>query len=261
MNLVARPVRLIVLALSVLATFGMAGCGQSLQTKLFTVHPGPIGCTHKLVFTRNGSPNKRLVALSFDDGVSPETQHLFEILRQHHATATFFLIGHLVPGHRNLLRAMIGDGMEFGNHSYSHPSNLAELGPLATRQLGKTSNVIQRVSGFRPCLFRPPYGVVSPDLVQRAKELGMTTVKWKIDSGDYLHPGVEVITQRVLNQVRPGYIVVMHDNPNTHGQTVQALPTILKDLAARGYKVVTITQILGQKFIWPSGAAEATSKR
>jgi len=142
MTFAARRAPLFCLIFVVLATAGIAGCGQSAQQKLFTVYPGPIGCTHKLVFTRNGSPTKRLVALSFDDGVSPNTQPLFEILLRHHATATFFLIGHLVPGHRNLLRAMVGDGMEFGNHSYSHPSNLAELGPLATRQLGKTSNVI-----------------------------------------------------------------------------------------------------------------------
>lgn len=101
-----------------LAAVTFLGCGQpSPPTPLFVVHRGPVGCTNRIRFTSNGLTDRHLVALSFDGGVSPETPSLFDTLRQYHATGTFFLVGHLVQGHRNLLRAMVGDGMEIGNQS------------------------------------------------------------------------------------------------------------------------------------------------
>ena len=100
-----------------------------------------------------------------------------------------------------------------------------------------------------PCLFRPPYGNLTPELVQRAKAVGLTTVKWDVDAEDWRHPGVSVIRERVLSGVQPGAIIVMHDNVETQGQTVQALPGIIEGLQARGYHLVTITQLLGDGFL------------
>jgi peptidoglycan/xylan/chitin deacetylase (PgdA/CDA1 family) len=218
------------------------------------IHPGPTGCTHALVFASDGSPSRNEVALSFDDGPTANTEQLVKILLRYHATATFFLIGDQVKGNEHLLRAMNGGGMELANHSYTHPADLATEGPQATRQLEMTNTAIRDATGFKPCLFRPPFGALTPDLVERAKQLGMTTAKWSVDSSDYLHPGTAVITQRVLDGVRPGDIVVMHDNPETRGQTVAALPGILQGLQSRGYRVVNISTLLGQRF---TGAPKA----
>ncbi len=225
-----------------------SGASSTLTESTLPIHPGPTGCTHSLVYVADGSPSRNEVALSFDDGPTAGTEQLVKILLRYHATATFFLIGDQVRGHEHLLRAMNGDGMELANHSYTHPADLATQGPGATRQLEMANTAIRDATGFQPCLFRPPFGALTPDLVERAKQLGMTTAKWRVDSSDYLHPGTEVITHRVLDGVRPGDIVVMHDNPETRGQTAAALPGILQGLQSRGYSVVNITTLLGQRF-------------
>jgi peptidoglycan/xylan/chitin deacetylase (PgdA/CDA1 family) len=210
---------------------------------------GTIGCTHHMVFVRGGSTAGRMIALSFDDTPSPYTEGIYETLLRYHARATFFVIGGHIGDRGALLRAMVASGMELGNHSFSHPRGLATEGAGASRELALANAAIVRASGFRPCLFRPPYGVVTPDLLQRAKEAGLTTAKWEVDPEDWTHPGVAAIRERVLAGARPGAIVIMHDNVETHGQTLQALPAILEGLKARGYRLVTISQLLGDRFI------------
>lgn len=227
---------------------GSSGASSTIRESTLPIHPGPTGCTHALVYASHGTPSRHEVALSFDDGPTADTEQLVKILLRYHATATFFLVGDQVKGNEHLLRAMNGDGMELANHSYTHPADLANKGPGATRQLEMTNTAIRDATGFEPCLFRPPFGALTPDLVERAKQLGMTTAKWRVDSSDYLHPGVGAITQRVLDGVRPGDIVVMHDNSETRGQTAAALPGILQGLKSRGYRAVNITTLLGQRF-------------
>ena len=196
-----------------------------------------------------------MVALSFDDGPSPYTEGLFKTLLRYHVAGTFFMIGERVselmegPGGARLLREMVDHGMEIGNHSYNHPRDLPDEGEGASLQLELTNREIERASGFDPCLFRPPYGNISPELEQRAKVLGLTTVKWDVDPEDWRHPGVGAIREAVLSRVQPGSIVVMHDNVETQGQTVQALPGIIEGLKERGYHLVTITQLLGDEFL------------
>jgi peptidoglycan/xylan/chitin deacetylase (PgdA/CDA1 family) len=196
-----------------------------------------------------------MVALSFDDGPSPYTEGLFKTLLRYRVPGTFFMIGERVSalmessGGARLLREMVDHGMEIGNHSYNHPRDLPDEGEGASLQLELTNREIERASGFDPCLFRPPYGNISPELEQRAKVLGLTTVKWDVDPEDWRHPGVSTIRERVLAGVQPGSIVVMHDNIETNGQTVQALGGIIEDLEARGYHLVTITQLLGDGFL------------
>ncbi len=196
-----------------------------------------------------------MVALSFDDGPSPETEGLFKALLRHHVPGTFFMVGERVAAlmeHQSgarLLREMVDHGMELGNHSYNHPRDLPAEGEGASLQLELANREIERASGFDPCLFRPPYGNLTPELVQRAKVLGLSTVKWDLDAEDWRHPGVSAIRERVLANVVPGSIVVMHDNLETDGQTVEALPSIIDGLQARGYHLVTITQLLGDDFL------------
>jgi peptidoglycan-N-acetylglucosamine deacetylase len=190
-----------------------------------------------------------MVALSFDDTPSQYTEATVRTLLHYHDRATFFVIGNRIPGHASLLRAMVGDGMELGNHSYSHPRDLATEGEAASLQIEKADAAIQQASGFRPCLFRPPYGVLTPDLVQRARVAGLTTAKWTVDPADWTHPGPNAIRERVLAGVQPGSIVVMHDNIESRGQTLKALPGILEGLQARGLYTVTISELLGDKLV------------
>jgi peptidoglycan/xylan/chitin deacetylase (PgdA/CDA1 family) len=190
-----------------------------------------------------------MVALSFDDTPSPYTEAIVKTLLRYHAVATFFVIGNRISGHAALLREMLEHGMELGNHSYSHPRDLATEGKGASLQLEAANAAIQRATGLRPCLFRPPYGVLTPDLVQRAKVLQMTTAKWTVDPGDWLHPGVSAIRERVLAAAGAGAIVILHDNVETHGQTLAALPGIIAGLQGRGLQLVTISRLLDDRLI------------
>lgn len=235
---------LLPLLVLVLVVAGCGGASNPLATGATSAN-----CTHHLVFARGGSPGGRMIALSFDDTPSPYTEAIFRTLLRHHASATFFVIGDRIDGHAPLLREMVDSGMELGNHSYTHPRGLAREGAGASRELALADAAIQQATGFRPCLFRPPYGVLTPDLAQRAKEAGLTTAKWTVDPADWTHPGVDLIRKRVLAAARPGSIVVMHDNTETRGQTAAALPSILEGLQARGLHMVTISQLLGDELI------------
>jgi peptidoglycan-N-acetylglucosamine deacetylase len=190
-----------------------------------------------------------MVALSFDDTPSPYTEGIVRTLLRYHARATFFVIGNRIGSHASFLRAMVDNGMELGNHSYTHPRDLATEAEGASRQLEAANAAIQQATGFRPCLFRPSYGVLTPDLVQRAKVAGLTTAKWTVDPADWTHPGVSLIRERVLAAAQPGSIVVMHDNIETRGQTLKALPGILEGLQARGLHTATISELLGDRLV------------
>jgi peptidoglycan-N-acetylglucosamine deacetylase len=210
--------------------------------------PKPIGCTrHGAPFRTNGSRRHRTVAMTFDDGPSPYTHRVLRILRRFRVPATFFLIGQQVGPFRREARAELRAGNEIGNHSLRH-SFLPSRGDLAT-----TNRVIRRATGFRPCLFRPPGGDVNSRLVGSALSLGMDTITWDVDPRDWSRPGTGAIVTRVLGAVRPGSIVLMHDGGGPRGETVAALPTILRVLRHRGYRFETVSALLGDKLVWLPG--------
>ena len=205
-------------------------------------------CTrHGAPFRTRGSRRHRTVALTFDDGPSPYTHRVLRILRRFRVPATFFLIGQQVGPFRREARAELRAGEEIGNHSLRH-SFLPSRGDLA-----RTNQVIRRATGFRPCLFRPPGGAVNSRLVGSALSLGMDTITWDVDPRDWSRPGTGAIVSRVLGAVRPGSIVLMHDGGGPRGETVAALPTILRVLRHRGYRFKTVSALLGDKLIWLPG--------
>src|ERR1700736_523189 len=245
MRALKQPLGATWLRLIPLLMLAIAGCGGG--SRPLAIHQ--VRCSHHLVFARNGSSSSRMVALSFDDTPSPYTEEIFRTLVRYHAVATFFVVGNRIDGHAPLLREMVESGMELGNHSYTHPRDLATEAEAASRQLEMANAAIHHASGLRPCLFRPPYGVLTPDLVQRAKGAGLTTAKWTVDPADWTHPGVDAIRERVLAGVQPGAIVVMHDNIETRGETLKALPGILEGLRTRGLDTVTVSELLGDKLV------------
>jgi peptidoglycan-N-acetylglucosamine deacetylase len=207
-----------------------------------------VGCTRRgAPFRTNGSRRHRTVAMSFDDGPSPYTHRVLRILHRFRVPATFFLIGQQVGPFRGEARAELRAGDEIGNHSMHH-SFLPSRGDLAG-----TNRVIRRATGFRPCLFRPPGGAVNSRLVGSALSLGMDTITWDVDPRDWSRPGTGAIVSRVLGAVRPGSIVLMHDGGGPRGETVAALPTILRVLRHRGYRFKTVSGLLGDKLVWLPG--------
>lgn len=185
-----------------------------------------------------------MVALSFDDGPSATyTPKILAILDRLHANATFFEEGRHVAGNEALMRQILASGDEIGNHSFDHPMYPGD------GELASTQRRIREATGFTPCLFRPPYGLINAKVEAAARGARLQTVLWDVDSHDDKHPGAAAIRARVLNLTQPGSIVLMHDGGN-HPQTVQALPAVIRGLSARGFRFATITALSGGRFIF-----------
>ena len=204
----------------------------------------PVGCELRSgTAAITGGASKREVALTFDDGPWPDTPQFLSTLERLHVPATFFMIGEQVAGHGADLARELRDGDVLGNHSYTHP-DLARGGDVAG-QLTDTSAAITRESGYRPCLFRPPYGATDSAVQTTAHSLGLSTILWNVDPRDWSLPGTPAIVTTVLGQVRPGSIILMHDGGGPRGETLAALPTIVHSLRSRGLRPVTLLQLLG----------------
>jgi len=209
-------------------------------------HAGPHPCDVSAPpYLEHGPRRTRRVALTFDDGPSERTPAILAVLRRFRAKATFFVVGDRVSGREELLRGILRAGHEIGNHSYSHVRLTGDLGAVAS-DLGEAKAQILAATGYTPCLFRSPWGYLTPVVLRGARSLGMTTVHWDVGSGDWLSPpiGAAAIRSRVLSRVRGGSIVLLHDAGN-RPQTVAALPRILEALRSRGHRPVTASRLLG----------------
>jgi peptidoglycan/xylan/chitin deacetylase (PgdA/CDA1 family) len=202
------------------------------------------GCaSHGSAAIRSG-PHRREVAIGFDDGPAPDTAAFVAMLERERVRATFFLVGEHVSGiYTGLLRRELRDGDVLGDHSYTHPNLTLVRG--ARGQLQKTISVIRALTGYTPCVFRPPYGAYDTGLLRTARSLGLSTIMWNVDPTDWARPGVLAIERRVLGSVQPGSIIISHDGGGPRGQTLTAYPRIIAGLRARGFRIVTIPELLG----------------
>jgi peptidoglycan-N-acetylglucosamine deacetylase len=203
-----------------------------------------VGCTRAspLVHHRGSTRGKR-IALTFDDGPSAYTEKVVRILDRGGAEGTFFELGIEVPGRVPVMRKALRHGHELANHSLRH-----ETLP-GSSSMRETSARIEAATGFRPCVFRPPGGAVNSSVVSAAARNGMSTVLWDVDTRDWTLPGASAIYSRAVGGARPGAIILMHDGGGYRAQTLAALPRIIRTLRARGYKLVTVTRLLGEGFI------------
>jgi peptidoglycan-N-acetylglucosamine deacetylase len=198
-----------------------------------------------------GGPHQ--VALTFDDGPDPKwTPKILDILKAENVKAAFFLVGARAEEYPGLVRRIVEEGHEIGNHTYYHP-NLALCWPEHIRvELNATQLLLETITGRSTTLFRPPYAAdTSPAKItelmplQLAQELGYLVVLENIDPQDWARPGADVIVQRVKQQRRDGSIILLHDAGGDREQTVEALPRILDYLKTRGDSIVSISTLLG----------------
>ena len=193
----------------------------------------------------NGNTHIPEIALTFDDGPNPfYTPQVLAILQQYGVKATFFDVGYLVADYPNIVRQEYNKGNAVANHSWSHPVLTYLSAQSIQSQLTSTTNIIQATIGVRPTIFRPPYGVTNNTVLAQARNLHYTTVLWDGSAEDWNLPGVNVIVSRILNYARNGAILLLHDGGGNRAQTVAALPIIIATLKSRGYKFVTIQQLV-----------------
>jgi peptidoglycan/xylan/chitin deacetylase (PgdA/CDA1 family) len=207
----------------------------------------PFGCTSTAgEIAREGTAAAKAaneVALTFDDGPSrSQTPAILETLERLGARATFFEEGRHVRGREPLMRQILAFGDEIGNHSFHHPVDPGEA------ELASTQTAIREATGFTPCLFRPPYGELNRTEKRAAIANGLEMVFWTLDSEDDTHPGVGPIRARVVRRTKPGQVVLLHDGGN-HPQTVEAVAGIVEGLQRRGFRLVTVTELLGGRLL------------
>ncbi len=216
--------------------------------------PQLVGCVPSgAPFINKGPATRRVVALTFDDGPWYDTAQFLTILERYHVPATFFEIGEQIStyGHGGAIeRRMLADGDMIGDHTWSHP-NVAGGGAFAAGQIRSTAAAIKQAThGFQPCLFRAPYGAVSPALISVVRSMGMTAIQWDIDPRDWARPGTGAIYNTIVSNAHPGAIILQHDGGGDRSQTLAALPQEIRTLSSRGYRFETVTQLLGQRLIY-----------
>jgi peptidoglycan/xylan/chitin deacetylase (PgdA/CDA1 family) len=184
------------------------------------------------------------VAIAFDDGPARLTPAFVRMLERARVPATFFLIGRQVTaGYHELLVRELADGDALGDHTFNH-ANLVRSS-RGRAELAATIARIQAVSGYTPCIVRPPYGAYDRRVLRQARALGLATIMWNVDPRDWSRPGKGAIAGRSLRQVRPGSIILSHDGGGPRGQTLAAYPGVIGALRRRGYRFVTVPELLG----------------
>lgn len=200
------------------------------------------GKVASVVFEPERLKSPKAVALTFDDGPNATyTPKILDILRREKAPATFFVLGYLVDRYPEIVKRELADGHAVGSHSWNHPHDFASLTDhKQTRQIEDSITAIRQVGGD-PYLFRPPEGSYDAGVVELAREEGLRTVMWAIDTHDYLDSSTpSQMTRSVLSRLRPGAIILFHDGGGDQSATVKALPDIITGIRKKGYDLVLI---------------------
>lgn len=190
---------------------------------------------------RPGLKVRPAVALTFDDGPDPRwTPRVLSVLAKYRIHATFFVTGVNVARYPSLVRAIRAGGHAIQNHTLNH-ENLGRL-PFERQKASILAAVreMRRLNLPSPTWFRPPYGSYTVHTIRIARALGMRTAMWSVDPADYARPSAPVIARRVLGQTRPGGVILLHDAGGPRGNTVAALPLIIRPLLKRGYRFVAL---------------------
>ena len=187
----------------------------------------------------------KCVALTFDDGPSPYTDRLLQILNQNDARSTFFLIGNKVAANPAGAKRIADAGMEVANHTWEHP-NMTTIPPEDIgSQISKANDAIQAATGQRPKLLRTAGGLINDNVLAAAKQQGMADVNWDVIPFDWMNDSNTAATRYMLmTQIKPGSVVLFHD---TYSSTVDLVYQFIPVLRANGYHLVTVSQLLGPR--------------
>ncbi|MBU3664528.1 MAG: polysaccharide deacetylase family protein [Chthoniobacterales bacterium] len=187
--------------------------------------------------------SQKVVALTFDDGPHGQlTPKLLDILRAEDVPATFFVLGSNVSAYPDIARRIVNEGHEIANHSWDHPSLPKVSAERLDREIRRTSEIIEQTTGQKVTIMRPTYGALN-ERVQRSliNDYGLDVILWSVDPRDWKRPGADVVTRRLVTGAHPGAILLAHD---IHPGTIAAMPQTISQLKAKGYRFVTVSQLL-----------------
>lgn len=190
---------------------------------------------------------EKYIALTFDDGPHIKyTLEILDILKENDAVATFFIIGENAENHPEIIEKILDAGCEIGNHTWSH----AFLDKLSEEQIReemtRADELIEKLTGSRPKVFRPPGGRYNDTVLKVAEELGYITVLWSKDTRDWSCPPIDRVISSALDNPTSGDIILFHDYNAKNSPTPSALGKILPKLIENGYKTLTAYQLLAE---------------
>lgn len=187
----------------------------------------------------------KCVALTFDDGPSPYTDRLLQILKDNDAKATFFEIGNKVAANPAGAKRVVDAGMELGSHTWEHP-NMTTIPPEdIAAQFSRANDAIVAATGRKPSLYRPAGGLSNPAVRQAAGNFGLAEILWDVIPFDWANDSNTAATRQVLMaQIKPGSVVLFHD---TYSSTVDLVYQFIPVLKANGYRLVTVSELLGPR--------------
>lgn len=184
---------------------------------------------------------KPLVALTVNVAWGEEfLSDLLAALKAEGAKATFFMVGDWMRQFPALTKEIAAAGHELGNHTWYHPHPTKISSEELKKEIQRTEELLLKLTGKKSVLFAPPYGEWNKEVVAVAGELGYRTIMWSVDTVDWERPPADVIVERALANIQPGWIVLMHPTQ----PTAEALPRILKGLKEKGLKPVTVSELL-----------------
>lgn len=182
-------------------------------------------------------PYKPMLALTYDDGPSKYTQELLDVLKENNSAATFFVLGLQVNKNKEVISRMIEEGNQIGNHSFDHKRLTTLSDEELYNQINKTDNLLYEAALYKPYVMRPPYGSTTEELIEKLQK---PIVNWSIDTRDWESRNAEAITQIILDNVKDGDIILMHDLYET---SLEASKAVIPELIKRGYQLVTVSEM------------------
>lgn len=192
---------------------------------------------------REIDPNKPMIALTYDDGPSKYTKELLDLLKENNSAATFFVLGLQVNKYQDTIVQMVEDGNQIGNHSYDHKRLTTLNDEELYNQINKTDNLIYETALYKPFVMRPPYGTTSEALTEKLQK---PIIKWSIDTRDWESRNSQAVTDIILEKVKDGDIILMHD---LYESSLEASKTVIPELIKRGYQLVTVSELSEYKEI------------
>ena len=195
---------------------------------------------------RSVETEKKQIALTFDDGPHPSlTPKILQILAKYNIPATFFMVGQNVINYPNAAKQVILAGHEVGNHTFTHP-HIANLSEKAIfDEIGRCEDALEELCEYRPHLLRTPQGALTPSLERCLADDDYILVLWSLDTRDWDNKSTACIVRTVLENIKAGDIILMHDYIGYNSKTPEALEQIIPKLLAEGYEFVTVSELLG----------------
>lgn len=196
----------------------------------------------------HGSLEEQVIALTFDDGPHPKyTNEILDLLKEYDIKATFFVLGKFAEAYPDIIKRQWEEGHEIGNHTYSHIDTKKVTKEVLLDEYERTQNIIFQLTNNKPKLFRPPYGSFNNNTIDIMETNNSVIVLWSAhqDSKDWKNPEVKKIVDTTLSNLRNGDIILFHDYVYfENSNTVEALKRIIPELKKRGYRFVTVSELI-----------------